>query len=58
MQAPREGLAFEKRPATPTTSASMSEAIGPGGEQLGNFPHASPHLALLSAALTLEERLG
>jgi GH15 family glucan-1,4-alpha-glucosidase len=51
-------LAFEKMLGYANHLGLYAEAIGPGGEQLGNFPHASPHLALLSAALTLEERLG
>jgi GH15 family glucan-1,4-alpha-glucosidase len=35
----------------------FSEALGPGGEQLGDFPHAATHLALISAALTLDALL-
>jgi len=51
-------LAFEKMLGYANHLGLYAEAIGPGGEPLGNFPHASPHLALLAAALTLEERLG
>ena len=51
-------LAFEKMLGYANHLGLYAEAIGPGGEPLGNFPHATPHLALLAAALTLEERLG
>ena len=51
-------LSFEKTLAYANPLGLFSEAVGPGGEQLGNFPHAASHLALISTALTLDGLLG
>jgi GH15 family glucan-1,4-alpha-glucosidase len=51
-------LAFEKMLTYANHLGLFSEEIGPTGEQLGNFPQAFTHLALISAAHNLDRALG
>jgi GH15 family glucan-1,4-alpha-glucosidase len=51
-------LAFEKMLTYANHLGLYSEEIGPMGEQLGNFPQAFTHLALISAAYNLDRQLG
>src|SRR4029078_1577055 len=51
-------LAFEKMLPYANHLGLFSEEIGPPGEQLGNFPQAFTHLALISAAVNLDYQLG
>jgi pentatricopeptide repeat protein len=50
--------AFEKMLTYGNHVGLYSEEIGPTGEQLGNFPQAFTHLALISAAYNLDRALG
>jgi GH15 family glucan-1,4-alpha-glucosidase len=51
-------LALEKMLTYANHLGLYSEEIGPSGEQLGNFPQAFTHLALISAAFNLDRQLG
>ena len=50
-------LTFEKMLTYANPLGLFSEEIAQTGEQIGNFPQAFTHLALIDAALTLNERL-
>jgi len=50
-------LTFEKMLTYANHLGLYSEEIGSTGEQLGNFPQAFTHLALIDAALTLDKAL-
>ncbi len=49
---------FEKMLTYANHLGLYSEEIGPCGEALGNFPQAFTHLGLISAAYTLDRKLG
>ena len=51
-------LAFEKMLTYANHLGLYAEEIGPTGEQLGNFPQAFTHLALIRAAYNLDRHLG
>jgi GH15 family glucan-1,4-alpha-glucosidase len=51
-------LTFEKMITYANHLGLYAEQIGPTGEQLGNFPQAFTHLALISAAFNLDRALG
>ena len=50
-------LAFEKMLTYANHLGLYAEQIGHSGEALGNFPQAFTHLALISAALNLDQAL-
>jgi GH15 family glucan-1,4-alpha-glucosidase len=50
-------LTFEKMLTYGSGLGLYSEEIAPTGEQVGNFPQAFSHLALISAAVTLDHQL-
>ncbi|MEV7569431.1 glycoside hydrolase family 15 protein [Streptomyces tanashiensis] len=49
--------AFDKMLTYANHVGLFAEEIGPTGEQLGNFPQAFTHLALITAAMTLDSAL-
>ncbi|MEU6394525.1 glycoside hydrolase family 15 protein [Streptomyces sp. NPDC046939] len=49
--------AFDKMLTYANHVGLFAEEIGPSGEQLGNFPQAFTHLALVGAAMALDEEM-
>jgi len=56
-QVDKARLAFEKMLTYANHLGLYSEEVGLNGEQLGNFPQAFTHLALIDAAITLDRQL-
>jgi len=50
-------LTFEKMLTYANHLGLYAEEIGPTGDQLGNFPQAFSHLALINAAITLNDMI-
>ncbi|MCA2216486.1 glycoside hydrolase family 15 protein [Jidongwangia harbinensis] len=50
-------LTFEKMLTYANHLGLYSEEVAPNGEQIGNFPQAFTHLALIDAAITLDREL-
>jgi len=50
-------LTFEKMLTYANHLGLYSEEIALDGQQIGNFPQAFTHLALIDAAITLNDRL-
>jgi GH15 family glucan-1,4-alpha-glucosidase len=50
-------LAFEKMLTYASSAGLYSEEIDARGEQIGNYPQAFTHLALIEAAVTLDDAL-
>jgi hypothetical protein len=50
-------LLFERMISYSNHLGLYAEELGPSGEQLGNFPQALTHLALISAATYLDKQL-
>jgi GH15 family glucan-1,4-alpha-glucosidase len=50
-------LTFEKMLTYSSPLGLYAEEIAPTGDQIGNFPQAFSHLALISAAVSLDEQL-
>jgi GH15 family glucan-1,4-alpha-glucosidase len=50
-------LGFEKMLTYANHVGLFSEEIALTGEQIGNFPQAFTHLALIDAAITLDEEI-
>ncbi|MGN9758208.1 glycoside hydrolase family 15 protein [Streptomyces sp. SD31] len=49
--------AFDKMLTYANHGGLFAEEVGPTGEQLGNFPQAFTHLALVTAALSLDQQM-